>query len=178
ELMVQLGGCRTVLVTGATGFIGSRLVASLGGAGHRVIALVRDAAKATALPPPLTVITSLDQLPADTPIDAIVNLAGETISNGPWTEAKRHKIVSSRVNMTGDVVKLIARLAKKPAVLVNGSAIGWYGLWQDQPLTESAKSHACFSHELCEAWGAAAQAAEVLGVRGGYLGHGLCMGPA
>ena len=54
--------------------------------------------------------------------------------------------------MTGDVVKLIARLERKPAVLVCGSAIGWYGLWQDQVLTESAKSHACFSHELCEAW--------------------------
>ncbi len=62
--------------------------------------------------------------------------------------------------MTGDIVRLIARLDRKPAVLVNGSAIGWYGLWQDQPLTESAKSHACFSHDLCEAWEQAARAAE------------------
>ena len=54
--------------------------------------------------------------------------------------------------MTGDVVSLIARLETKPSVLVSGSAIGWYGLWQDQVLTESAKSHECFSHDLCEAW--------------------------
>jgi len=54
--------------------------------------------------------------------------------------------------MTGDIVGLIARLDRKPAVLVSGSAVGWYGLWQDQVLTESAKSHGCFSHELCDTW--------------------------
>jgi NAD dependent epimerase/dehydratase family enzyme len=56
------------------------------------------------LPPPITLITSLDQLPANTRIDAIVNLAGEPIGNGLWTEAKRRKILDSRINMTGDVV--------------------------------------------------------------------------
>ena len=68
-----------MLVTGATGFIGSRLVAALGGSGHHVIALVRSPARAEMLAPPITVITSLDQLPDDTQIDAIVNLAGEPI---------------------------------------------------------------------------------------------------
>ena len=105
--------------------------------GHRVIALVRNPAKAEMLPPPITLITSLDQLPDDSEIDAIVNLAGEPIGNGLWTEEKRRRIIDSRINMTGDIVQpdRAARRAS-PTCWSSGSAIGWYGLWQDQVLTE------------------------------------------
>jgi uncharacterized protein (TIGR01777 family) len=176
SLVEKLPARQTVLITGATGFIGSRLVASLTAAGHQVIALVRNPANADMLPPPISLITSLDQVPADSKIDAVVNLAGEPIGNGLWTEAKRRKILESRINMTGDVVSLIARLDRKPMVLVSGSAIGWYGLWQDQVLTESAKSHACFSHELCDAWENAARPAADHGVRVACLRIGLVLG--
>jgi hypothetical protein len=176
SLVQDLPGRQTILVTGATGFIGSRLVSSLTEAGHQVIALVRNPTKADVLHPPITLVTSLDQLPADAKIDAVVNLAGEPIGNGLWTEAKRRKILDSRINMTADVIRLIARLERRPAVLVNGSAIGWYGLWQDQPLTESAKSHACFSHELCDAWEKAASRAAEYDVRVVCLRIGLVIG--
>jgi uncharacterized protein (TIGR01777 family) len=175
-LVDKLPGRQTILVTGATGFIGSRLVAGLTDAGHHVIALVRNPAKADVLRPPIALITSLDQLPADARIDAIVNLAGEPIGNGLWTRAKRRKILDSRIEMTDAVVGLIARLERRPVVLVNGSAIGWYGLWQDQPLTESAKAHACFSHELCDAWEKAASRAVEHGVRLVCLRIGLVVG--
>lgn len=176
SLVEKLPARQTVLITGATGFIGSRLAAGLSGAGHQVVALARNPAKAGMLPPPITLITSLDQLPADAKIDAIVNFAGEPIGNALWTDAKRRRIISSRIEMTRDVVALIARLERKPAVLVSGSAIGWYGLWQDQVLTESAKSHACFSHELCDAWEKAARPAVTHGVRVAYLRIGLVVG--
>jgi uncharacterized protein len=175
-LVEKLPGRQMVLVTGATGFVGSRLVAALTGAGHQVVALVRNPVKTDMLPPPITLITNLDQLPADTAIDAIVNLAGEPIGNGLWTAAKRQKILQSRISMTGDIVDLIARLDRKPAALVSGSAVGWYGLWQDQVLTESAKSHACFSHELCDTWENAARPAAGHGVRVAFLRIGLVLG--
>jgi uncharacterized protein len=175
-LVAGLPSRQTILITGATGFIGSRLVLALTDAGHRVIALVRNPAKADALHPPITLVTSLDQIADDTQIDAIVNLAGEPIGNGLWTEAKRRKIVESRITMTKDVVRLIARLQRRPGVLVSGSAIGWYGLWQDQPLTESAKAHACFSHELCAAWEQEADRATDYGVRVVCLRIGLVVG--
>jgi uncharacterized protein (TIGR01777 family) len=167
---------QTILVTGATGFIGSRLVLGLTNAGHQVIALVRNPAKADVLHPPVTLITSLDQLPSEAKIDAIVNLAGEPIGNGLWTEAKRRKILDSRIGITDDVIRLIGRLERRPTVMVSGSAIGWYGLWQDQPLTESAKAHACFSHELCDAWEKAAARATQYGVRVVCLRTGLVVG--
>jgi uncharacterized protein (TIGR01777 family) len=172
----ELPGRQTILVTGATGFIGSRLVASLTDAGHQVVALIRDPAKADSLRPPITLITSLDQLQSDARIDAIVNLAGEPIGDGLWTKAKRRRILQSRIDMTGAVVALIARLERRPSVLVSGSAIGWYGLWQDQPLTESAKSHGCFSHELCDAWEKAASRASDYGVRVVHVRIGLVVG--
>ncbi len=105
-----------------------------------------------------------------------MNLAGEPIGNGLWTDAKRRRILDSRIQMTTGIIRLIARLDHKPAVLVSGSAIGWYGLWQDQVLTESAKSHACFSHELCDAWENAARPAAEFGVRVVNLRIGLVIG--
>jgi uncharacterized protein len=176
DLVEKLSGRQTVLVTGATGFVGRRLVAALTGAGHQVIALVRNPAKTDMPPPPVTLITDLDQLASVTAIDAIVNLAGEPIGNGLWTAAKRRKILESRTAMTAHIVGLIARLDCKPAVLVSGSAVGWYGLWQDQVLTESARSHGCFSHELCDTWENAARSAAEHGVRVVYLRIGLVLG--
>jgi uncharacterized protein len=175
-LVDKLPAGQAVLVTGATGFVGGRLVAALTGAGHQVVALVRNPAKTDMLPLPITIITSLDQLPSDARIDAIVNLAGEPIGNGLWTATKRQEILNSRISMTADIIRLIARLDRKPGVLVSGSAVGWYGLWQDQVLTESAKSHACFSHELCESWENAARPAAEHGVRVVYLRIGLVLG--
>ena len=168
---------QSVLVTGGTGFIGSRLVTALLAAGHEVTVLTRDPAKALPLAAagPLRCVTTLDEVADDARIDAIVNLAGEPISDTPWTRSKRFRIVRSRLKATYAIGRLIERLDRKPAVLVSGSAIGWYGLRGDRRLTEADLGTPCFSRRVCVSWERAAQRAERQGLRTVYLRTGLVL---
>jgi uncharacterized protein len=175
-LVAALTARQRVLITGATGFIGRRLTEALVAGGHDVIVLARDPRKAVGLRPPFRLVTSLDQIDNTTAIDAIVNLAGEPISNGLWTRRKRRHILASRLRITRHVVRLIARLERRPSVLISGSAIGWYGLWQDEELTEFDGGKRCFSHRVCEAWERATKRAERLGTRVVRLRIGLVLG--
>ena len=164
-------------MTGGTGFVGSRLTEALLRASHDVTVLTRCRTKAMelAMIGPVRIITSLDEVEQDEKIDAIVNLAGEPISNGPWTRAKRFQIVRSRLSVTYDVIQLIKRLEDKPGVLISGSAIGWYGLRDDQPLNETNLGTSCFSRRICVAWERAAARAERYGVRTVLLRTGLVL---
>jgi hypothetical protein len=174
-LAAALFGRWSVLVTGGTGFIGRRLIAALVAAGHEVTVLTRDRRSAADLPAPIRIVTSLDQIAQETRINAIVNLAGEPISSGLWTLAKRLRINRSRLAMTRDVVALAARLDRKPDVLVSGSAIGWYGLHDDAPLDERSDGNDCFSRRLCVAWEGAASKANEHGIRTVLLRTGLVL---
>lgn len=165
-----------ILVTGATGFIGTRLVEALTSAGHDVTVLTRDTTKAAMLRSPLRVVTDLVQIPDDARIDAVINFAGEPIGNALWTWRKRRKILSSRLRTTRAVNRLIARLQQRPAVVVSGSAIGWYGLWQDETLTEFDGGKRCFTHRICDTWEREARKAQRLGVRVVRLRIGLVLG--
>jgi uncharacterized protein len=176
ELVKALPNRQRVLITGATGFIGRRLTEALVAAGHDVIVLARDPRKAATLRPPFRLLTSLDQIDSATAIDAIVNLAGEPIADGLWTRRKRRRILASRLRITRHVMRLIARLQCRPSVLISASAIGWYGLWQDEELTEFDGGKRCFSHRVCEAWERATKRAERLGTRVVRLRIGLVLG--
>ncbi len=165
---------KTVLVTGASGFVGRHLCASLGAQGAQIIALQhRTVAAAT---PGVRVVQSLDTLPDDLQLDAIVNLAGAPILRTPWTAARRRLLLSSRLDTTASVLKLIARLRQRPQVFISASAVGYYGVRGDEPLDESATGQAIFQSELCQRWEQAALPAAELGVRVVLLRFGVVLG--
>jgi len=177
ELVSALARPRHVLITGATGFIGGRLAEALIRAGHDVTVLTRDPHKAVAvLRPPFRLVTRLDQIASDAAIDAVINLAGEPIADALWTRRQRRRILASRLRVTCALVKLIARLERKPAVLVSGSAVGWYGNWQDETLTEFDGGKRGFAHRVCEAWEQTAKRAARFGTRVVRLRIGIVLG--
>ncbi len=168
---------RTVLVTGATGFIGRHLVHALVGSGERVVVLTRDPERATdCFGPHARVVTDLDAIGDDERIDAIVNLAGAPVVGLPWTRRRRRVLLASRLDTTRVVVRLVARLESKPAVLVSASAVGYYGVRGDEVLTEGSSRGEGFQAALCALWERMARRAERHGVRVVCLRMGLVLG--
>jgi len=168
---------RTVLITGATGFIGTHLVRRLLARGDALIVLTRSPARARKLLGQLVQINGeLATLSASTPIDAIVNLAGARILGLPWTRARRAVLMGSRIGTTKALVALGERLERRPRVLVSASAIGYYGVHGDEPLDERAAPQPIFQSTLCQQWEQAASAAEHVGIRTVTLRLGLVLG--
>jgi uncharacterized protein (TIGR01777 family) len=167
---------RTILVTGATGFIGRHLCRRLIVMGERVIVLTRHRRKATNLyGPHVEVVTSLAELENTRRIDAIVNLAGASIAGWPWTRRRRRELLDSRLRVTNDLVALIARLEHKPDVLISASAVGYYGVRADEEVTEADRGQPIFQSHLCQAWELAAQGAERHGTRVCRLRFGIVL---
>ena len=169
------------LVTGATGFVGSALVADLVRDGQRVIVLTRDALQARAsFGPGVWVVDTLDAIPSETTIDAVVNLAGARVLGMPWTQARRRQLLTSRVDTTVAVVSLMRRLQKAPRVLVSASAVGFYGASTNasmEPLDETAPPRPGeFQSDLCAAIEHEARRAEALGVRVVRMRFGVVLG--
>jgi uncharacterized protein (TIGR01777 family) len=168
---------RGVLVTGATGFIGRALTRALIKRGDRVVVLTRDAAKAADLfGPHVETCVNLMAIEPDRRIDVIVNLAGEPLLGGLWTRARKRRFLDSRLGITQGLVTLISRLQHKPEVLITGSAVGYYGDRGDDLLSEDQPAQPMFMSELCRSWEAAAQRAEIYGVRVCCLRIGLVLG--
>jgi hypothetical protein len=169
---------KRILVTGATGFIGRKLVYRLIERGDGVIVLARNAAKAADwFGPHAEIVTDLAAIAATTRIDAIVNLAGESIAAGLWTRRRRQLLLDSRLGVTGALVELVARLTTKPTTWVNASAIGYYGARDaDEPLHEKCGGGRGFQAELCQRWEEAAARAAAHGVKVTALRIGVVLG--
>ena len=163
----------TILVTGASGFIGSALVARLERSGQRVVALRRTSADSTCGPTwnPQTGLICLKSAGA---IDAVVHLAGENIAQR-WTPAAKARIRVSRVDATRQLCEALARLPQPPRVLVCASATGYYGDRSDEVLVEDSSPGNGFLAEVCRAWEAAAEPARLCGIRVVHLRLGIVL---
>lgn len=166
----------TVLIAGGTGMIGSALRVELESSGHKVVLLSRTAGPDRVAWNPETTGIDLDAIAKDHGrIDAIVNLAGSTISKMPWTKTTKQDILQSRLSSTTVLVDAIAQAQHKPTVLVQGSAVGFYGNRDNEPLTESSPRGTGFLADVVVAWEAAAKPAEKH-TRVAYARTGLVLG--
>lgn len=163
-----------IAITGATGLVGSRLVAKLHQEGHSILIFTRNPNKAQQVFPAsafanLAVVQYTPQESGEwqksvSGCDAVVNLAGEPIAER-WTSQHKQAIMESRQIGTRKLVEAIAMATEKPQVLVSGSAIGYYGTSETTAFDENSSGGNDFLAQVCQNWEAEAQKVTELGVR-------------
>lgn len=165
-----------VLITGGTGFIGSALSRSLTEQGCNVSVLSRAPGSVEKIcGPGINALNDLKQLKPEDTYQVIINLAGAPIFDARWSEARKQVIRDSRINLTKKLVECMSRMTVKPELLINGSAIGYYGDQGDTVLTEQSAAHQEFSQQLCADWESEAKKAEQFGVRVCLIRTGLVL---
>lgn len=169
-----------ILISGATGLIGSALAASCARDGLAVAALARNASRAAARVPratlhPWDVTKGPPPETAFEDVDVVVNLIGESVSGRRWSEARKKRLRDSRIVGTRALVDSMRGLARRPRLLVSASGAGYYGDRGDEILTEASAPGSGFLAELARDWEAEALKAADLGVRVVVLRHGLVL---
>ncbi len=165
-----------ITLTGATGFVGTRLVNRLLAAGHEITILSR---KARAGSSPRYVVWNPERQDAPAAAfdgcDAVIHLAGEPVAQR-WNDAVKRRIRDSRVEGTRKLVRTLSRLPVKPQVLISTSAVGYYGSRGDEALTEESAPGEGFLPEVCVEWEKEAAAAEAFGIRVAAIRVGIVLG--
>lgn len=164
-----------IAVTGSRGLVGSALVRSLEADGHRVARLVRPGSE----PGPGDVRWDIEAGEIDSAalegVDGAVHLAGEGIASGRWTAEHRQRVLESRTKGTALLAEALSGLDRPPAVLLSGSAIGYYGDRGDEALTEDSPAGEGFLPDVCRAWEAATGMAGEAGIRVSLLRTGIVL---
>jgi uncharacterized protein len=165
-----------VAVTGASGLIGSALTASLRESGDQVVTLVRrtPAAATEVAWDPLAPLGGLAPGALDG-TGAVVHLAGAGVAEHRWTDSYKEEIRSSRVQGTRGLTEFLAAMDQPPAVLLSGSAIGWYGDIGGREVDESGPAGAGFLAAVVRDWEAAADPARQAGIRVATLRSGVVL---
>ncbi len=175
-----------IAIVGATGFVGSRLVERLQTEGHQVIVLARSPERAKRVFPasafPQVEIVGYtpavlgDWQQALAGCDGVVNLAGTPIADERWTPERKQLILDSRQGTTRTLVAAIASVNPRPSVLVNASAIGYYGTSETATFEESSPPGTDFLAHVCQGWEEAAQRVKESGVRLVIMRLGIVVG--
>lgn len=169
-----------ILVAGGTGFIGRRLVQSLQARGDQVTVLTRDAAKVRMLfgaTVGAVTLAGLEGGALSGQPDAIVNLAGESLNSGRWTAQRKRLLLHSRIDVTRALRQYCESASRRPRVLVNASAVGYYGTSLSATFTEeSAPIGADFLSRITSRWEEEARATETLGLRVAVARLGVVFG--
>ncbi len=175
--MLSLSGAR-VLVSGASGPIGTALLPALKSSGARISRLARKNAKYAASDEQLIPWSPTEALSPEavSGFDAVIHLAGESIV-GRWTDAKKREIRDSRVKGTSNLAGALAQATQKPKVFICSSAIGYYGDRGDEVLTERSSPGTGFLPEVCVEWEAAAKQAMDAGIRTVLMRTGVVISP-
>lgn len=164
-----------ILISGSSGLIGRALKASLSASGHKVYGLVRNAKGDEPFywsPDKNTI-----HLDESIPLDVVINLAGENIADGRWSQTRKNKILHSRENGTLILSKAIAGLANKPSLFISGSAVGFYGDTGTSAADESSPSGSGFLADVSRRWEQASNAAKQAGIRTVNIRTGVVLSP-
>jgi uncharacterized protein (TIGR01777 family) len=151
-----------ILITGASGLIGSTLVEHFVNQGHSMFSLQRNKSSDS------TSFWKFDRLSAEgssLKFDAVIHLAGENIADGRWTRRKKALILKSRIDGTRELAEFCSALHHKPEVFISASAIGYYGDQGDTVLEETSSTGTNFVAEVCREWEKASRTAQEAGVR-------------
>jgi uncharacterized protein (TIGR01777 family) len=158
-----------ILITGATGLVGTALVAALAREGHTVCRLVRPGSKPAASTAGAFDVSwdpeTGDLGGAAVGAEAVVNLAGASVAQGRWSSARKKLLRTSRIDTTRALVNALGKMNAKPDVLVSASAVGLYGNRGDEVLSEASTPGNDFLGNLAKDWEAEASNAEALGTR-------------